>query len=91
MCVNLLNLILKAQVPFSLIQVIYLAIIDQVREFRARHWNFTKGKIIINKTEYIIKHSTHPVATGGSPIVTWLPNQLGVVLDAMVVCDFIQG
>ncbi|KAJ3114179.1 hypothetical protein HDU96_002445 [Phlyctochytrium bullatum] len=56
--------------------VVYLALLDQVREFRGRHWNFTK--------EYIIKHSRHPVATGGSPITTWLPNQLAVVLNAMV-------
>ncbi|KAI8979559.1 hypothetical protein BDF20DRAFT_870305 [Mycotypha africana] len=51
---------------------IYLSIVDQNRAFRNRHWNFTK--------EYIIKHTTHPVATGGSPIVTWLPNQLGTIL-----------
>jgi indoleamine 2,3-dioxygenase len=55
--------------------VLYLALVDQVREFRNRHWSFTK--------EYIIKYTQHPVATGGSPIVTWLPNQLGVVLSAM--------
>jgi len=56
--------------------LLYLALLDQVREFRNRHWSFTK--------EYIIKHTDHPVATGGSPIVTWLPNQLSVVLNAMV-------
>jgi indoleamine 2,3-dioxygenase len=50
--------------------------LDQVREFRDRHWRFTK--------EYILRHSDHPVATGGSPIVTWLPNQLTAVLDAMI-------
>ena len=55
--------------------VLYLAMLDQVREFRNRHWSFTK--------EYIIKYTQHPVATGGSPIITWLPNQLGVVLSAM--------
>lgn len=55
--------------------VLYLANIDQIRAFRHRHWNFTK--------EYILKYTSHPVATGGSPIVTWLPNQLGTVLDAM--------
>ncbi|KAJ3153314.1 hypothetical protein HDU86_005269 [Geranomyces michiganensis] len=55
--------------------VLYLSLLDQLREFRARHWNFTK--------QYIIRWSSHPSATGGSPIVTWLPNQLGVVLDAM--------
>lgn len=52
--------------------VLYLANLDQIGEFRERHWRFTK--------EYIIKTSKHPVATGGSPITTWLPNQLGVVL-----------
>lgn len=42
---------------------LYLSNVDQIRAFRHRHWNFTK--------EYIIKHTEHPVATGGSPIVTW--------------------
>ena len=56
--------------------VLYLTLLDQVRDFRNRHWSFTK--------EYIIKRSTHPVATGGSPITTWLPNQLGAVLKVMV-------
>jgi indoleamine 2,3-dioxygenase len=46
-----------------------------VRDFRWRHWCFTR--------EYILKKTTHPTATGGSPIVTWLPNQLNAVLDAM--------
>jgi indoleamine 2,3-dioxygenase len=55
--------------------VLYLALLDQVREFRDRHWKFAK--------EYIIKHTLHPVGTGGSPIVRWLPNQLQVVLDQM--------
>jgi indoleamine 2,3-dioxygenase len=53
----------------------YLGILDEIRDFRNRHWNFTK--------EYIIKRTDHPVATGGSPIVTWLPNQLGATLKAM--------
>lgn len=56
---------------------LYLALLDQIRDFRARHWNFTK--------EYIIKHTNHPVATGGSPIVTWLPNQLSTVMEQMLV------
>ncbi|ORY02025.1 IDO-domain-containing protein [Basidiobolus meristosporus CBS 931.73] len=55
---------------------IYLQVMDQVRDFRHRHWMFTK--------EYILKRMKHPVATGGSPIVTWLPNQLGAVLDSLV-------
>ena len=30
-----------------------------------------------------MKKTKHPVATGGSPIVTWLPNQLMAVMEAM--------
>ncbi|KAG7288584.1 hypothetical protein NEMBOFW57_004937 [Staphylotrichum longicolle] len=35
------------------------------------------------KGEYILKRTSHPTATGGSPIVTWLPNQLAAVMDEM--------
>ena len=55
---------------------LYLLALDQVRDFRWRHWCFTR--------EYILKKTNHPVATGGSPIVTWLPNQLQAVMEAMV-------
>ncbi|RFU33314.1 hypothetical protein B7463_g2985, partial [Scytalidium lignicola] len=54
---------------------LYLLAQDQVRAFRWRHWCFTR--------EYILKNTSHPTATGGSPIVTWLPNQLTAVLEAM--------
>ncbi|KAJ7146327.1 hypothetical protein C8R44DRAFT_599416 [Mycena epipterygia] len=54
----------------------YLRILNQVRDFRWRHWCFTR--------EYILKKTAHPTATGGSPIVTWLPNQLIAVMDEMV-------
>jgi len=37
----------------------------QIREFRDRHWRFTK--------EYIIRRSSYGVATGGSPILQYLP------------------
>ena len=50
---------------------LYIQLLDQVRDFRHRHWLFAK--------EYIIKRSAHPVATGGSPMATWLPNQLNAV------------
>lgn len=56
--------------------VLYLELLDQVREFRERHWRFT--------LEYIIKHSTHKVATGGSPIATYLPNQLSTILKMLL-------
>jgi indoleamine 2,3-dioxygenase len=58
--------------------VLYIELLDQVRRFRSRHWNFAK--------EYIIKRTNYPTATGGSPMAKWLPNQLKVVLDAMKEC-----
>jgi len=55
--------------------ILYLRLLDHVRSFRWRHWLFAR--------EYIIRRSSHPTATGGSPIVTWLPNQLLAVMDLM--------
>ncbi|KAH9233694.1 hypothetical protein K456DRAFT_53186 [Colletotrichum gloeosporioides 23] len=54
---------------------LWLLILHQVRDFRWRHWCFAR--------EYILKRTSHPTATGGSPIVTWLPNQLEAVLSEM--------
>ncbi|KAG6017297.1 hypothetical protein E4U41_004247 [Claviceps citrina] len=58
---------------------LWLQILDQVRDFRWRHWCFAR--------EYILKRTSHPTATGGSPIVTWLPNQLEAVLAEMANID----
>lgn len=60
---------------------LYLRLLDTVRSFRWRHWLFAR--------EYIIRRSKHPTATGGSPIVTWLPNQLFAVMDLM--CEVWEG
>ncbi|KAI2636868.1 indoleamine 2,3-dioxygenase family protein [Hypomontagnella submonticulosa] len=54
---------------------LWLKALDQVRDFRWRHWCFAR--------EYILKQTSHPTATGGSPIVTWLPNQLQAVMEEM--------
>ncbi|KHN96661.1 indoleamine 2,3-dioxygenase-like protein [Metarhizium album ARSEF 1941] len=62
---------------------LWLQILDQVRDFRWRHWCFAR--------EYILKRTSHPTATGGSPIVTWLPNQLEAVLAEMVNINEIAG
>lgn len=40
---------------------LWLRLADQVREFRWRHWCFTR--------EYVLKETKYPTATGGSPIV----------------------
>ncbi|SPN97393.1 related to indoleamine 2,3-dioxygenase [Cephalotrichum gorgonifer] len=58
---------------------LWLQVLNQVRDFRWRHWCFAR--------EYIIKKTEHPTATGGSPILTWLPNQLEAVLDEMARVD----
>lgn len=56
-------------------KVLYLRLLEHVRSFRWRHWLFAR--------EYILRHTAHPTATGGSPIVTWLPNQLFAVMGLM--------
>ena len=53
----------------------FLKNLNCVRLFRRKHWNLTK--------KYIIENTKHPVATGGTPITTWLPNQLGATLENM--------
>lgn len=57
-------------------RALWIQLLDQVRDFRWRHWCFAR--------EYILKQTSHPTATGGSPIVTWLPNQLQAVIEEMV-------
>lgn len=57
--------------------------LNLLRMFRKKHWNLTK--------KYIIHSTKHPVATGGTPITTWLPNQLGATLQYMKeVCDCVN-
>ncbi|CAO1614529.1 unnamed protein product [Sympodiomycopsis kandeliae] len=52
---------------------LYLLMIDQVREFRNRHWLFAR--------EYIIKNTNFEYATGGSKMLHYLPHNLSVVLS----------
>lgn len=55
--------------------ILLLKNLNCLRMFRKKHWNLTK--------KYIIENTKHPVATGGTPITTWLPNQLGATLEYM--------
>ena len=55
--------------------VLLLKNLNVLRMFRKKHWNLTK--------KYIIQSTDHPTATGGTPITTWLPNQLGATLEYM--------
>lgn len=40
----------------------YLKMLDQIRNFRWRHWQLTR--------EYVMKQTKHKVATGGSPVMS---------------------
>ncbi|KAI1470472.1 indoleamine 2,3-dioxygenase family protein [Daldinia caldariorum] len=63
---------------------LWIDALNQVRDFRWRHWCFAR--------EYILKQTSHPTATGGSPIVTWLPNQLQAVMEEMTeIADNVGG
>ena len=83
----------RCHVGLTSLKALYLQALNQVRDFRWRHWCFTR--------EYILKRTVHPTATGGSPIVLvsevlvlrssliahcckWLPNQLLSVYDQML-------
>ena len=50
-----------------------LANIHMSFRFRHQHWVMVK--------KYIIDNTKYPKATGGTPITTWLPNQIGACLE----------
>lgn len=50
-----------------------LEIVDQVYLFRNGHWQFVQ--------KYIMSNSKYAFATGGTPITTWLINQIEAVLE----------
>ncbi len=49
-----------------------LEIVDEVYFFRNGHWQFVQ--------KYIMANTNYPVATGGTPIIRWLINQIDAVL-----------
>lgn len=52
-----------------------LGILDEVYAFRNGHWQFVQ--------KYIMSNTVYPKATGGTPIISWIPNQLKAVLATM--------
>ena len=52
-----------------------LGALDEIYQFRNGHWQFVQ--------KYIMSTTKYPVATGGTPITTWLPNQIEASLKAM--------
>lgn len=61
--------------------VYLLAAIEQIYLFRNGHWQFVQ--------KYIMANTRYPKATGGTPIISWLPNQIEACLQAMG--DLIQA
>jgi len=57
------------------LSIIMLGIVEQIYYFRNGHWQFVQ--------RYIMGNTRHPVATGGTPITSWLPNQIEAVLKTM--------
>lgn len=49
-----------------------LKIVDEVYYFRNGHWQFVQ--------KYIMENTKYPKATGGTPITSWLVNQIEAVL-----------
>ena len=56
--------------------VLLLGIIDQIYIFRNGHWQFVQ--------KYIMENTKYNIATGGTPITSWLPNQIEACLKAEI-------
>lgn len=52
-----------------------LGILEQIYHFRNGHWQFVQ--------KYIMANTPYAKATGGTPITTWIPNQITAVLQQM--------
>jgi indoleamine 2,3-dioxygenase len=50
-----------------------LGILEQIYHFRNGHWQFVQ--------KYIMANTPYAKATGGTPITSWLPNQITAVLQ----------
>lgn len=55
--------------------ILLLGIVEQIYYFRAYHMQFV--------VFYILKNTKYASATGGTPIISWIPNQIGAVLSYM--------
>jgi indoleamine 2,3-dioxygenase len=63
--------------------VYLLKIIDEVYLFRNGHWQFVQ--------KYIMSNTKYAFATGGTPITTWLINQIEAVLEFEgVIIDYVS-
>lgn len=56
--------------------VYLLELLEEIYLFRNGHWQFVQ--------KYIMQNTAYPKATGGTPITSWIPNQIKAVLSAMI-------
>jgi indoleamine 2,3-dioxygenase len=54
-----------------------MKVFEEIYLFRNGHWQFVQ--------KYIMQNTAYPKATGGTPITSWIPNQIKAVLRAMKV------
>ncbi len=52
-----------------------IEILDEIYYFRNGHWQFVQ--------KYIMANTKYAKATGGTPIISWIPNQIKAVLNYM--------
>lgn len=69
-CVDLNNL------NDSELKLLY-KILEQIHNFRNGHWMFVQ--------KYIMANTKYNVATGGTPVTTWIPNQIEAVIAYMKI------
>ena len=63
---------------------ILIQILDEIYYFRNGHWQFVQ--------KYIMSNTKYAKATGGTPIISWIPNQITAVLNYMSdVLELIPG
>lgn len=55
--------------------IVLLSIVEQIYFFRNGHWQFVQ--------KYIMANTKYAKATGGTPIISWIPNQIEAVLKYM--------
>lgn len=53
-------------------------ILQEIYFFRNGHWQFVQ--------KYIMQNTAYSKATGGTPIISWIPNQIRSVLNALESC-----
>ena len=64
--------------------VYLLKIVDEVYLFRNGHWQFVQ--------KYIMSNTRYAFATGGTPITTWLINQIEAVLEyERVIIEYLES